>query len=128
MASQDSIDAKLEALESWLESRMKDRLRDLFAEFRIGRSPSPTISQQSKSSEMPPEKEEQASDVMQPRMRVDFPRWEGDPTRWLSHAEHWRRAFVGIATNHGAVTIVAKRGTLLIEPIEDLEEVTEEEQ
>ncbi|RWV98638.1 hypothetical protein GW17_00038499, partial [Ensete ventricosum] len=34
----------------------------------------------------------------------------GSPQRIASGSD-WRRAFVGIATNHGAVTIVAKRGT-----------------
>ncbi|RWW12016.1 hypothetical protein GW17_00024333 [Ensete ventricosum] len=46
----------------------------------IGRSPSPTKLQQGESSERPLEKQEQTSDVMQPRMRVDFHQWEeGDP-------------------------------------------------
>ncbi|RRT45703.1 hypothetical protein B296_00054933 [Ensete ventricosum] len=72
---------------------MEDKLRALFAEFRIVRSPSPTTLQQDESSdhkERPPGKEEQATDSTQPRMRVDFPRWEeGDPTVWLSHAERY---------------------------------------
>ena len=46
MASQDPIDAKFEVLESWIESRLElcleDKLRDLFAKFRIGQLPSPT--------------------------------------------------------------------------------------
>ena len=61
MASQDPIDAKFEALESriesWLESRLEDKLRALFAEFRIGQPPSPTKFQRGESLERPPEKE-----------------------------------------------------------------------
>ncbi|RRT85540.1 hypothetical protein B296_00004171 [Ensete ventricosum] len=58
----------------------------------IGRSPSLTKLQQGESLERPSEKEEQASYVMQPCMRVDFPRWEeGDPTGWLSHIERYFR-------------------------------------
>ncbi|RZS14346.1 hypothetical protein BHM03_00046027 [Ensete ventricosum] len=57
--------------------------RALFAEFKIGQPPSPTKSQRGESSERPPQKEGQPSDMLQPRMRVDFPRWEeGDPARW----------------------------------------------
>ncbi|RRT63398.1 hypothetical protein B296_00016478 [Ensete ventricosum] len=87
MASQDPIDAKFEALESRLESRLGSRLEDkpraLFTEFKIGQPPSPTKSQRGDSSERPPQKEGQPSDMLQPRMRVDFPCWEdGDPARW----------------------------------------------
>ncbi|RWV82643.1 hypothetical protein GW17_00055838, partial [Ensete ventricosum] len=49
MASQDPIDAKFEVLgsrlELRLESRLKDKLRALFVEFKIGQPPSPTKSQ-----------------------------------------------------------------------------------
>ncbi|RWV78980.1 hypothetical protein GW17_00059959 [Ensete ventricosum] len=71
---------------------MEDRLRALFAEFRLGRSPSPMKPQQGESSERPTKKEEQATDLMQPRMRVDFPRWEEEDSRgWLSRAERYFR-------------------------------------
>ncbi|RRT81669.1 hypothetical protein B296_00000082 [Ensete ventricosum] len=71
---------------------MEDRLRALFAEFRLGRSPSPTKPKQGESSERPTKKEEQATDLMQPRMRVDFPRWEEEDSRgWLSRAERYFR-------------------------------------
>ncbi|RWV89978.1 hypothetical protein GW17_00047851, partial [Ensete ventricosum] len=86
MTSQGSIDAKLEAF----ESRVENRLRALFAEFGLGRSPSPTKFQQSVSLEMPLKKKERATDMRQPRMREDFPRWEeGDLTGWISHAERY---------------------------------------
>ncbi|RWV77425.1 hypothetical protein GW17_00061747 [Ensete ventricosum] len=75
MASEDLIDAKLKAFEPCME----DKLRALFAEFKVGRSPSLTKSQQGEGldhKKRPPEKEEQATDPAQPRMRVDFPRFE----------------------------------------------------
>ncbi|RWV98183.1 hypothetical protein GW17_00038987 [Ensete ventricosum] len=81
MASQDPIDAKFEALKSRLESQLElpleDKLRTLFAEFKIGQPPSPTKSQRRESSERPPE-EGQLSDMLQRCMRVDIPHWEGD--------------------------------------------------
>ncbi|RWV96226.1 hypothetical protein BHE74_00035097 [Ensete ventricosum] len=61
MASEDVIDAKLEAFETCMENK----LSALFAEFRLGLSLSLTRSQQGESSvhkENPPEKEEQATD------------------------------------------------------------------
>ncbi|RWW56378.1 hypothetical protein BHE74_00036907 [Ensete ventricosum] len=93
MASQDPIDAKFEVLESQLESRRKSRLEDklraLFAEFKIGQPPSPTKFQQGESLERPLEKEGQPLDMLQSRMRVDFPRWGGDMTGWTSCAERY---------------------------------------
>ncbi|RRT55133.1 hypothetical protein B296_00043857 [Ensete ventricosum] len=89
MALVDLIGAKLEALETCIE----DKLHALFAEFILGRSPSPTRSQQSEipnHKEKPLEKEECKIDLAPTRMRVDFPQWEdGDPTRWLSHVERY---------------------------------------
>ncbi|RWV96499.1 hypothetical protein GW17_00040784 [Ensete ventricosum] len=85
MASIGSIDAKLEAFESCVE----DRLRALFPEFGLGRSPSPKNFQQSASSERPLKKKVRATDMMQSRMREDFPRWEGDPKGWISRAKHY---------------------------------------
>ena len=43
---------------------------------------------------MPLEKDIQPLDMLQPRMRVDFPRWEeGDPTEWISCAECYFRYY-----------------------------------
>ncbi|RWV97000.1 hypothetical protein GW17_00040243 [Ensete ventricosum] len=85
------IGAKLEAF----EMRVEDRLRALFAEFRLGRSPSSRRSQCGENSdhiENPPEKEEQATDSSYPCIRVEFPRWEdGDPTGWISRVEQYFR-------------------------------------
>ncbi|RZS11121.1 hypothetical protein BHM03_00042443, partial [Ensete ventricosum] len=37
-----------------------------------------------------PEKEGQPSNMLQPRMRVDFPRWEeGDLAGWISRIERY---------------------------------------
>ncbi|RWW02864.1 hypothetical protein GW17_00034025 [Ensete ventricosum] len=107
MSSVDVISAKLE----FFETRMEDKLRALFTEFRLGRSPSPTRSQHCGSSyhkENPPEKEEQATNSSYPRIRVDFPRWEGEsPMDWISRAEqyfHYHRtpkaSMVDIAAIH----------------------------
>ncbi|RWV94249.1 hypothetical protein GW17_00043230 [Ensete ventricosum] len=77
MASVDMFGAKLEAF----EMRMEDRLRALFAEFRLGRSSSTRRSQPGESSnckENPPEKEEQVMDSSYPYIRVDFPQWEDE--------------------------------------------------
>ncbi|RWW14782.1 hypothetical protein GW17_00021420 [Ensete ventricosum] len=73
MASEDLIDAKLEAF----ETRMENKLYALFTEFRLGLSPSSTRSQQGESQdckEKPPEKEEHMTDPASTHMRVDFPR------------------------------------------------------
>ncbi|RWW50598.1 hypothetical protein BHE74_00043134 [Ensete ventricosum] len=89
MALVDLIGAKLEAFETCIE----DKLHALFAKFILGRSPSPTRSQQSEipnHKENPLEKEECKIDLAPTRMRVDFPRWEdGDSTGWLSHVERY---------------------------------------
>ncbi|RWW56732.1 hypothetical protein BHE74_00036536 [Ensete ventricosum] len=66
---------------------MEDRLCALFAKFKLGRYPSPTNFQQGESLERPSEKEGQPSNMMQPCMRVDFPRWEGDPIGWIPRVE-----------------------------------------
>ncbi|RWW23320.1 hypothetical protein GW17_00012439 [Ensete ventricosum] len=71
---------------------MEDRLCALFAEFRLGRSPSPRRSQRGESSdrkENPPEKEEQATDLSYLRIRVDFPstrRWRPDQVDFARRA------------------------------------------
>ncbi|RWW45313.1 hypothetical protein BHE74_00048858 [Ensete ventricosum] len=94
MASQDPNDAKFEALESRLESCLKDKLRALFAEFKIGQPSSPTKSHRGESSDRPLEKEGQPSDILQPCMRVDFPSlWEGDPAWWITCVEHYFRYY-----------------------------------
>ncbi|RZR71848.1 hypothetical protein BHM03_00007907 [Ensete ventricosum] len=72
---------------------MEDRLRALFAEFKLGRSPSPTRLHRGERldyKEIPLEKEEHKMDSAPTCMRVGFPRWEdGDPMGWLSHVERY---------------------------------------
>ncbi|RRT51270.1 hypothetical protein B296_00024417 [Ensete ventricosum] len=86
---------------------MEDRLRVLFTEFGSSRPPSPTKFQQDESSERPHKKEERATDMMQSRMRVNFPRrkktrrdvnhLEGDAIWWYNWLEY----------THGAPTFVS---------------------
>ncbi|RRT80880.1 hypothetical protein B296_00020248 [Ensete ventricosum] len=67
MASDDSINTKLEAI----EARMEDKLHALFEKFRLGRSRSPKRSQREKSldhKENPREKGDQAPDSSCPCM------------------------------------------------------------
>ncbi|RRT64912.1 hypothetical protein B296_00041476 [Ensete ventricosum] len=90
MASEELIDAKLEAF----EMRMKDKLYALFAEFSLGWPSSPRRSQQGESldhKEDSQEKGESTTDPSYPRIRVDFPRWEGDPIGWISRAKCYFR-------------------------------------
>ncbi|RZS11622.1 hypothetical protein BHM03_00042992 [Ensete ventricosum] len=89
MASEEAIDAKLEAF----ENRMEEKMRSLFAEFSIGRPSSPRKSHHGETSDQrddPQEHRHITSDPNNPRMRVDFPRWEeGDPIGWISRAEYY---------------------------------------
>ncbi|RWV98775.1 hypothetical protein GW17_00038358 [Ensete ventricosum] len=133
MASQGSVDAKLEAF----ESRVEDRLHTLFVEFKLGRSPNPTKFQQSASLERPLKKKEQATDMRQPRMREDFPRWEeGDPTGSILRAERYFRHHQTLEDSMLDTAVIhlegdairccnyhCKKGKLsIIEPIEESEE------
>ncbi|RWW58627.1 hypothetical protein BHE74_00034483 [Ensete ventricosum] len=91
MASDDAIDARLEAF----EARMKDILRTLLEEFKLGRLESPKRSPRGENSyhkENQSGKGDQAQDFAYSRMRVDFPRWEDeDLTGWISRAEWYFR-------------------------------------
>ncbi|RWW56771.1 hypothetical protein BHE74_00036485 [Ensete ventricosum] len=88
MASEEAIDAKLEAF----ENRMEEKMRSLFAEFNIGRLSSPRKSQHRETSDQRDDPQEHGHitfDLNNPHMKVDFPRWEGDSIGWISHAEHY---------------------------------------
>ncbi|RWV77643.1 hypothetical protein GW17_00061501 [Ensete ventricosum] len=89
MASEEAIDAKLEAF----ENRIEEKMQSLFAEFSIGRPSSPRKSQHGETLDRrddPQECGHITSDLNNPRMKVDFPRWEeGDPIRWISCAERY---------------------------------------
>ncbi|RZS16955.1 hypothetical protein BHM03_00049035 [Ensete ventricosum] len=107
MASEEAIDAKLEAS----ENRMEEKMRSLFAKFSIGRSSNSRKSQHGKTSDQqddPQEYGHNISDLNNPCMKVNFPRWEeGDSIGWISYAERYFRFYrtadatrVEIATIH----------------------------
>ncbi|RZR83489.1 hypothetical protein BHM03_00010098 [Ensete ventricosum] len=90
MASEELIDAKLEAF----ETRMEDKLSALLAEFSLGRPPSLRRSHQGESSDRRENSQEKGgpmTDPPYPCMRVDFPRWKGDSTEWISRAKRYFR-------------------------------------
>ncbi|RWV99341.1 hypothetical protein GW17_00037756 [Ensete ventricosum] len=93
MASKKAIDAKLEAF----GNRMEEKMRSLFAEFSIGRLSNPRKSQHGKTSNWRDDPQEHGhitSDLNNPCMKVDFPRWEeGDLIGWISSAERYFRFY-----------------------------------
>ncbi|RRT32862.1 hypothetical protein B296_00046138 [Ensete ventricosum] len=93
VASKEAIDAKLEAFEKCMEEKM----RSFFVEFSIDRPSSPRKSQHGETSyrqDDPQEHGHITSDLNNPCMRFDFPRWEeGDPIRWISCVERYFRFY-----------------------------------
>ncbi|RWV91343.1 hypothetical protein GW17_00046374 [Ensete ventricosum] len=93
MASEEAIDAKLEDF----GNRMEEKMRSLFVEFSIGRLSNPRKSQYGETSDRRDDPQEYGhiiSDLNNPCMKVDFPRWEeGDPIRWILHAERYFRFY-----------------------------------
>ncbi|RRT38833.1 hypothetical protein B296_00049960, partial [Ensete ventricosum] len=93
MASEEAIDAKLEAF----GNRMEEKMRSLFTEFNICQPSNPRKSQHGETSDRqddPQEHDHITSDINNPCMKVDFPRWEeGDPIRWISHTERYFRFY-----------------------------------
>ncbi|RZS11709.1 hypothetical protein BHM03_00043075 [Ensete ventricosum] len=93
MASEEAIDAKLEAF----GNRMEEKMRSLFAEFSIGRLSNPRKSQHGETSHWRDDPQKHGhitSDLNNPRMKFDFPRWEeGDPIRWISRVERYCRFY-----------------------------------
>ncbi|RRT42115.1 hypothetical protein B296_00011238 [Ensete ventricosum] len=106
MASEEAIDAKLEAF----GNRMEEKMRSLFAEFSIGRLSNLRKSQRGETSDRQDDPQKHGhitSDCNNPQMKVDFPRWEGDPIEWISRAYRYFRFYrtadatrVEIATIH----------------------------
>ncbi|RWV94190.1 hypothetical protein BHE74_00028122 [Ensete ventricosum] len=107
MASEEAIDAKLEAF----GNRMEDKIRSLFVEFSIGRLSNPRKSQHRVTSDWRDDPQEHGHitfDLNNPCMKVDFPKWEErDANRWISRAERYFRFYrtadatrVEIATIH----------------------------
>ncbi|RWW40341.1 hypothetical protein BHE74_00054249 [Ensete ventricosum] len=93
MASEEAINAKLEAF----ENRMEEKMRSLFAEFSIGRLLSPRKSQHGETSDRRDDPQEHGHitfDLNNSRMKVDFPRWEeGHPIGWILRAERYFRFY-----------------------------------
>ncbi|RRT83960.1 hypothetical protein B296_00012772 [Ensete ventricosum] len=93
MASEEAIDAKLEAF----GNHMEEKMRSLFTEFSIGRLSNPRKSQHEETSDRRDDPQEHGhiiSDLNNPCMKVDFPRWEeGDLIRWISRAERYFRFY-----------------------------------
>ncbi|RRT50227.1 hypothetical protein B296_00002080 [Ensete ventricosum] len=92
MTSEEAIDAKLEAFENCMEEKM----RSLFVEFSIGRPSSPRKSQHGETSDQRDDPQEHGhitSDLNNPCMKVDFPRWEGNPIGWISSVERYFRFY-----------------------------------
>ncbi|RRT61228.1 hypothetical protein B296_00018971 [Ensete ventricosum] len=105
MTLEEAIDAKLEAF----GNRMEEKMRSLFAEFSIGRLSNPRKSLHGETSDQrddPQKHDHITSDLNNPCMKVDFPKWEeGDPIGWISCAERYFQ-FYRIA-NTTRVEIVA---------------------
>ncbi|RZR87166.1 hypothetical protein BHM03_00014517 [Ensete ventricosum] len=87
MASKEAIDAKLEAF----GNRMEEKMQSLFAEFSIGQLSNSRKSRHGETSDRRDDHQKHGhiSDLNNPCMKVDFPRWEGDPIRWISCAERY---------------------------------------
>ncbi|RWW50723.1 hypothetical protein BHE74_00042996 [Ensete ventricosum] len=89
MASEEAMNAKLEAF----GNRMEEKMRSLFVEFSIGRLSNPRKSQHGETSDRrdnPQEHGHITSDLNNQCMKVDFPRWEeGDSIGWISRAERY---------------------------------------
>ncbi|RRT59124.1 hypothetical protein B296_00006163 [Ensete ventricosum] len=93
MASEEVIDATLEAF----GNRIEEKMRSLFAKFSIVRLSNPRKSQHGETSDQrddPKKHGHITSDLNNPHMKVDFPRWEeGDPIGWISCAERYFRFY-----------------------------------
>ncbi|RWV98163.1 hypothetical protein GW17_00039004 [Ensete ventricosum] len=76
---------------------MKEKMRSLFLEFSIGRLSNPRKSQHGETSDRQDDPQEHGhitSDLNNPCMKVDFPRWEeGDSIKWISRAERYFRFY-----------------------------------
>ncbi|RWV87272.1 hypothetical protein BHE74_00021656 [Ensete ventricosum] len=107
ITSEEAIDAKLEAFGNYMEEKM----RSLFVEFNIGRLSNLRKSHHGETSDRwddPQKHGHITSDLSNPCMKVDFPKWEeGDPIGWILRAERYFRLYrtvdatrVEIATIH----------------------------
>ncbi|RWW68759.1 hypothetical protein BHE74_00023687 [Ensete ventricosum] len=101
----------IEGAKEAFENRMEEKMRSLFAEFSIGQLSNPRKSRHGETSDWrddPKKHGHITSNLNNPCMKVDFPRWEeGDPIEWISRTEHYFRFYrtidatwVEIATIH----------------------------
>ncbi|RRT36356.1 hypothetical protein B296_00005699 [Ensete ventricosum] len=103
MASEEAIDAKLEAFENCMEEKMQS----LFIEFSIGRPSSPRKSQHGETSDQRDDPQEHGhitSDLNNPCIKVDFPRWVDGKKETRSGGSRTRSAIFGSTeppTPHG---------------------------
>ncbi|RWW47562.1 hypothetical protein BHE74_00046427 [Ensete ventricosum] len=106
MASEEAINAKLEAF----ENHMEEKMRSLFAEFSIGRLSSLRKSKHGETSDQQDDPQEHGhitSNLNNPCMKVDFPRWEeGDPIGWISRAERYFRFYRTTDATRVEITII----------------------
>ncbi|RZS21516.1 hypothetical protein BHM03_00054169 [Ensete ventricosum] len=76
---------------------MEVKMRSLFAEFSMGRPPSPKKSQQGETSDQRDDPREHGHIISDPnnsRMKVDFPRWEKeDPIGWIARVDRYFRFY-----------------------------------
>ncbi|KAJ8477827.1 hypothetical protein OPV22_021554 [Ensete ventricosum] len=76
---------------------MEEKMRSLFVEFSIGRLSNPRKSQHGETLDLrddPKKHGHITSDLNNPCMKVDIPRWEeGDPIGWISCAERYFRFY-----------------------------------
>ncbi|RWW55797.1 hypothetical protein BHE74_00037526 [Ensete ventricosum] len=79
-----------------LKTALKRRCDPFLAEFSIGRPLNPRKLQHEETSDWrnDPKDGHITSDLNNPRMKTNFPRWEeGDPIGWISRAEHYFRFY-----------------------------------
>ncbi|RZS24611.1 hypothetical protein BHM03_00057697 [Ensete ventricosum] len=82
----------------------------------MGRPPNPKKSQQGKTLDWrddPQDHDHIIPDLNTSRMKVDFPRWEGDPIRWIACTERYFRFYrIADATRVEIAAIHLKRDTI----------------
>ncbi|RWV81832.1 hypothetical protein GW17_00056716 [Ensete ventricosum] len=110
MASEEALDAKLEAF----GNRTKEKMRSLFAKFSFGRLSNPRKSQHRETSDWRDDPQEYGhitSDLNNPCMKVDFPRWEeGDPIGWISRTERYFRFYRTTDATRMEIAIIHLKG------------------
>ncbi|RRT31190.1 hypothetical protein B296_00056082 [Ensete ventricosum] len=113
MTSKEATDAKLEAFENCMDEQM----RSLFVEFSIGRPSSLRKSYHGETSDKqynPQEHRHITSDPINPRMRVDFPRWEeGDPIGLIWRKEYYFRFYRTVDATRVEIAAIHLKGDVI---------------